>query len=196
MIVVLASGPAFLDRLPLSRAAWEYAGEVHGGQTRVGDGAAFIEHPCEVAVLLHVAGAPDLLVAAGLLHDTLERTASTPSDLTLRFGPEVAALVAAVTEDPSIRSYRQRKAALRERATGSGEPAAILFAADKVAKVREYREDLARSMRGGAPPRPRRLHHYTASLRSLETVIPDHPLVHELRRELAQLTPLPARGDH
>ena len=166
---------------------------MHRGQTRLSDGAAFIEHPCEVALLLHASGAPDALVAAGLLHDTLERTAATPSDLALRFGPEVAALVAAVTEPPSIRAYRERKAALRKRATGSGEPAAVLFAADKIAKVRDYREQLARSMHGGDPPRLRRLHHYTASLLSLEAVIPDHPLVRELRSELAQLTPLPLR---
>jgi (p)ppGpp synthase/HD superfamily hydrolase len=57
---------------------------VHRGQTRLSDGAAFIEHPCEVALLLHASGAPDALVAAGLLHDTLERTAATPSDLALR----------------------------------------------------------------------------------------------------------------
>jgi hypothetical protein len=115
-----------------------------------------------------------------------------PSDLALRFGPEVAALVAAVTQQPSIRSYRQRKAELRKRATGSGEPAAVLFAADKIGKVREYREQLARSIHGGNPPRRRRLHHYTESLLSLEAVIPDHPLVGELRSELTQLTPLPA----
>jgi hypothetical protein len=107
------------------------------------------------------------------------------------------ALVAGVTEEPSIRSYRQRKAALRQQATSSGEPAAILFAADKVAKVREYRDQLARSMRDGDPLRLRRLHHYTESLLSLEAVIPNHPLVRELRRELTQLTPLPGRtGRH
>jgi HD domain len=192
MIVAPASAPDFLDQLPVSQAAWEYARDVHGGQTRLSDGAAFIEHSREVALLLHDYGAPDALVAAGLLHDTVERTAATPSDLALRFGPEVAALVAAVTQQPSILSYRNRKAALRKRATGSGEPAAVLFAADKIAKVREYSEQLARSLAGGNPPRRRRLHHYTESLLSLEAVIPDHPLVRELRKELAQLTPLPA----
>ena len=137
---------------------------------------------------------PTRFVAAGLLHDTIERTATTPFDLRRRFGTEVTALVAAVTEQPSIRSYRQRKAALRERATTSGEPAAILFAADKISKVREYREQLARSLRGGDHPRQRRLHHYTESLVSLEAGIPHHPLVRTLRTELAQLTPLPAAG--
>jgi (p)ppGpp synthase/HD superfamily hydrolase len=192
MIVAPMSASDFLDHLPLSPAAWEYAREVHGGQTPVGNGAALIEHPREVALLLHASGAPDPVVAAGPLHDTIEPTVASPSDLALRFGPEVATLVAAVTEQPSIRSYRQRKAELRKRATGGGEPAAVLFAADKISKVREYREQLARSRQGGSPPRLRRLHHYTESLLSLEAVIPDHPLVRELHSELAQLTPLPA----
>src|SRR5690349_9435508 len=119
MTLATASAPEFLDQLPLSRAAWEYADDTHRGQTRLSDGAAFIEHPREVALLLQASGAPDPLVAAGLLHDTLEHAAATPSDLALHFGPEVAALVAAVTEQSGIRSYRLRKAELRERATGS-----------------------------------------------------------------------------
>jgi hypothetical protein len=192
MTVATASAPDFLDHLPLSRAAWEYARDAHSQQTRLSDGAAFIEHPRQVALLLQTAGAPDPLVAAGLLHDTLEHAETTSSDIALHFGPEVAALVAAVTEQPSIPSYRGRKAELRKRAIGRGEPAALLFAADKIAKVREYREQLAQSMDGGDPPRRRRLHHYTESLLSLEAVIPDDPLVRELRSELAKLTPLPA----
>jgi hypothetical protein len=191
MTVAPASAPDFLDHLPLSRAAWEYARDAHSGATRLSDGAAFIEHPREVALWLQASGASDSLVAAGMLHDTIERTSTTPADLRVHFGPEVAALVAAVTENPSIRSYRQRKAELRKRATGSGEPAARLFAADKIAKVSEYREQLARSEHGGEPPRTRRLHHYAESLFSLEAVIPGDPLVRELRSQLAPL-PIPA----
>jgi hypothetical protein len=55
---------------------------VHRDQTRVGDGAAFFEHLREVGLLLEGVGGPDALVAAGLLHDTVERTATTTSDLT------------------------------------------------------------------------------------------------------------------
>jgi len=186
------SAPSFADRLPLTQGASEYAHDVHDGQMQADSGAPFIEHPREVARLLRASGAPDELVAAGLLHDALERTTTTRSDLSSRFGPEVAALVGAVTEDPSIRAYGQRKAALRKQATESGDQAAILFAADKLAKVRQDRELLARSMRGGAPHVLRRLDHYTKSLHSLEAVIPRHPLVRELRRELMQLT-LPGR---
>jgi (p)ppGpp synthase/HD superfamily hydrolase len=44
--------------------------------------------PREVAILLDAIDAPDSLVAAGLLHDTVGRTATGPSDLTRCFGDE------------------------------------------------------------------------------------------------------------
>ena len=47
---------------------------MHAGQRRQLDGAPFIEHPLEVAAILHDAGAPDHVIAAGILHDTLEKT--------------------------------------------------------------------------------------------------------------------------
>jgi len=168
---------------------------VHGPQTRVSDGARSSSTHARWRWLLDAVGAADPLVAAGLLNDAVERTATTPSDLTLRFGDEVAMPVAAVTGQRSMRRYRKRKAALRERATTSGEPAAILFAADKIAKVRQYRQQLEQSVHGCAPPRRRRLHHYTESLLSLEAVIRHPPLVRTLRRELSPLTPLPARPE-
>jgi guanosine-3',5'-bis(diphosphate) 3'-pyrophosphohydrolase len=177
--------PPFLERLPLSQAAWAYADEAHRGQVRKLDGSPFIAHPVEVARLLHDAGAPDYVVAAGLLHDVVERTDVTLGDLLERFGPEVAGLVGAVTEDPHLTSYRERKARLRARATTAGDEAAILFAADKVSKVRQYRAQLAGAGDGAEPPRPRKMRHYTASLRQLEAVIPTHPLVQTLRAELA-----------
>jgi hypothetical protein len=176
--------PRFLDGLPVARAAWEYADQVHRGQTRKFDGVPFLTHPCEVARILHGLGAPDRLVAAGLLHDTVERTDATPAELRRRFGREVSDLVLAVTEDPGIYSYRRRKAALRHRATSTGEEAAVLFAADKLSKVRQYRAQLAQLTSAGQQPRPRRLHHYRRSLTLLERAIPGHPLVGELEAEL------------
>jgi hypothetical protein len=80
--------------------------------------------------------------------------------------------------------------ALRRRAIEAGPDAAVLFAADKISKVRQYRTHVAHA-HGGEPPRPRRLHHYTESLRLLETSIPPHPLVRQLRRELAGLNAAP-----
>jgi HD domain len=188
-LVAVTPIPRFLDGLPLAQAAWCYADEMHRGQTRRFDGAPFMTHPAEVARLLRDVGAPDRLVAAGLLHDTVERTEVTSRELVQRFGRDVAELVQAVTEDPRLGSYRERKAALRRQATGSGEEAGILFAADKVSKVRQYRAQLAQAADEGELPRRRRLHHYRQSLRRLERTIPGHPLVLQLEAELAWLGP-------
>src|SRR5512133_1244063 len=90
--------PTFADALPLTRRALEFAAERHEGQRREADDAAFILHPLEVAQLLRNLGYDDGIVAAAVLHDSLENTDATPLELESRFGGEVARLVCAVTE--------------------------------------------------------------------------------------------------
>src|SRR6266700_4148034 len=104
--------PRGLGGLPKTRAALKYAAALHRGQVRKIDGAPFIVHPREVAELLYGAGAPDYLIAAGALHDVIEKTPATAFDLRRRFGSKVASLVLAVSEDERISSYTQRKDAL------------------------------------------------------------------------------------
>ncbi len=187
--------PSFVRDLPLTRAALAYAEEMHSGQVRDSDEAAFILHPLEVAVLLHNTGSPDAVVAAGVLHDVLEDTGATAAELERRFGTDVAATVLAVSEDESIEGYQERKAALRRAVGASGPPAASVFAADKVTKVRELRTRLARS--GGSPTEDerRKLDHYGKSLDTLERALPEHPLVRQLRFELEALDVLPPGRD-
>lgn len=159
-----------------------YAERSHRGQRRRVDGAPFILHPIEVASLLYYAGAPDHLIAAGALHDTLEKTKVTPADLRARFGQRIADLVAAVSEDPSIEGYTHRKAALRGQVASAGEEALTLFAADKLAKVRELRVEAS------SPATPNGHHHqlahYLGCLSLLEETLPESPLVRALRREI------------
>jgi (p)ppGpp synthase/HD superfamily hydrolase len=179
--------PDLVARLPQTRSAFAYAEERHAGQRRKTDGAPFIEHPREVAWLLYRAGAPDHVVAAGVLHDTIEKTDADVDDLRTRFGPRTADLVLAVSEDPGIRTYARRKAALRAQAASAGPEALMVFAADKISKVREY-------SLGKTPKRPsqRRLTHYRRCLNLLERSLPDSPLVVQLRIEFDRLTATPA----
>jgi (p)ppGpp synthase/HD superfamily hydrolase len=108
------------------------------------------------------------------LHDTLEKTDATAEDLAARFGPEIAALVCAVSEDRSITTYTERKAGLRDQVAHAGPEAALVFAADKLSKVRELRrtED--------APVRRRRLTHYRRCLALLKEKLPASTLVEAL----------------
>jgi (p)ppGpp synthase/HD superfamily hydrolase len=169
-----------MARLPMTRAALAYAEELHAGQRRKGDGAPFIEHPAEVAWLLYRAGAPDHVIAAGVLHDTIEKTGVDIVELQARFGVRTAELVAAVSEDAAIPTYARRKAALRDQVAAAGPEALMVFAADKVSKAREL--SLERS------PSQRRLTHYRRCLRLLEARLSDSPLVAQLRTELEHLT--------
>jgi hypothetical protein len=182
--------PSFLTELPLAQRAYAFAAERHRGQRRDSDRAPFIAHPLEVASLLHNRGCSEAVVAAGILHDVVEDTAARAADVEDAFGPEVAGLVAGVTEEEAIADYDERKAALRAQVGDGGEGAAWIYAADKVAKVRELR---ARITRGGEPDadyQPR-IRHYRESLAMLEVRLPGNSLVTQLRFELELLEALP-----
>jgi (p)ppGpp synthase/HD superfamily hydrolase len=182
--------PDLIARLPQTRAALAYAEQRHAGQWRKADGAPFIEHPLEVAWLLYQAGAPDHVIAAGILHDTLEKTDTDIADLSARFGTRTATLVAAVSEDSEIPTYARRKAALRAQVAAAGAEALMVFAADKVSKVRELSLEASPHK-----PSPRHMTHYRRCLELLERLLNDSPLVAQLRVELGQIaapSPSPA----
>ena len=184
--------PAFARDLPLTRAALAFAAERHAGQRREADDAPFVMHPIEVASLLHEAGYPDHVIAAGTLHDVIENTDTQSGDLAKRFGQEVALLVTAVSEDPSIEDDGERTAALRSQVARAGDEAVAIFAADKISKTHELR---LRGSRERLDPGTRsKLGHYEASLDMLAELIPDHDFVRRLRLELEAVHALPQGG--
>jgi hypothetical protein len=189
--------PAIDHAVALPGSARRFAARCHSRQRRPSDGAPFIEHPLEVARLLRAAGCSDVVVAAGLLHDVVEHTDVSVAELRARFGSAVADLVQAVSDDASIPSYRRRKLLLLEQVRCAGGDAALLFAADKIAKVCELpdlvRRDRARSDRTARGHRGRdhldddhqmRIEHYHESLVMLQGVAAGHPLVVRLASEL------------
>ena len=174
--------------LPLTRDALEFARARHEGQRREVDDQPFVLHPLEVARLLRDCGYPDHVVAAGALHEVLEDTETEIEELEARFGVDVAQLVGSLTDDASIEDDQERRAALRLQVAQAGETAAAVFAADKVSKARELR---LKAARGRIGDRERmKLEHYEESLDMLETALPGHELVTQLRQELAALRSL------
>ena len=186
-----------MDSLPRARAALALARELHRGQRRESDQAPFILHPLEVASLLHNTGHPEPVVAAGILHDSVEDASVSVADIDRRLGSDVAGLVAAMTEDDSIEGFERRKAALRDQIAEAGPDAAALYAADKVTKARELRARLAMQpdLIDAEPKEQARLDHYRQSLAMLEENAPGHPLVRQLRFELEALSALPPQAE-
>ncbi len=118
--------------------AADFAARQHVGQRRKGKNAEpYVNHLTEVAALLAEAtGGDDLvLVMGGLLHDTIEDTGATADDLRARFGAEVAALVAEVTDDKNL-PQAERKRLQVETTPGKSRRAKLLKIADKTSNLR------------------------------------------------------------
>lgn len=165
---------------------------MHASQRRSVDSAPFILHPLEVAALLSGRGHDDAVVVAGVLHDIVEKTDATVQDVRARFDDRVAAIVEAVTEDPAIEDFAQRKAALRAQVAAAGPDALAVYAADKIAKSRELRSHAARDPAWADDPAlTRRLGHYEASLTMLRESGDVAPFVDQLAFELWALRALP-----
>lgn len=135
---------AAIERSDLLRDALETARRAHAGQLRRGsDGRPFIDHPLAVAGLLLEHGYGDEVLAAGLLHDVVEKSNIEIVDVRREFGDVVGDLVEAMTEDGTIASYEERKAEHRQRVAEADKAAMAIFAADKRTNVAMLREAYA-----------------------------------------------------
>ena len=76
-----------------------FATKAHAGKYRKGTDRPYIIHPIEVmSIVMHFTDDEDVLAAA-VLHDTVEDASVTIQRIEKEFGPRVAELVASVTED-------------------------------------------------------------------------------------------------
>jgi tRNA A37 threonylcarbamoyladenosine synthetase subunit TsaC/SUA5/YrdC len=91
----------------------------------------------------------------------------------------VTRLVEALTQDPSISDYAERKAALRRQILDAGPAAATVALADKAAKIASLRYR----------PKDKQLGHYRATLEGIEERYGRSPLSDRVRTELERLTP-------
>jgi RelA/SpoT family (p)ppGpp synthetase len=81
----------------LLNRAYVYAMMAHGEQTRA-SGDPYFSHPLEVAAILTNLKLDDATIVAALLHDTIEDTESTRTEIDQMFGHEIGALVEGLTK--------------------------------------------------------------------------------------------------
>ena len=81
----------------LIRRAYAYGFQMHDGQLRK-SGEPYFTHPVAVAAILTEQRLDDATIVTALLHDTIEDTRSTYTEITQMFGAEVAELVDGVTK--------------------------------------------------------------------------------------------------
>jgi (p)ppGpp synthase/HD superfamily hydrolase len=175
----------------LATSALRFARRVHLGQYRKQTGEQFVEHPIAVANLLEESGYDSSLIAAAYLHDVVEKTDVELDEIRERFGPAVADLVDRLSEDPEIDGYAERKRALRRGILESGGDPVVIYAADRVANMRDWHrvapEDRPACGERLGTTLEERLELWTEDLEELHDRDPQTPFLGEIETELTAL---------
>ncbi|MGA1078642.1 MAG: HD domain-containing protein [Nitriliruptoraceae bacterium] len=145
------AAPPGSDAARLAHAA-AYAVEAHAGQTRKGTSMPYASHVLAVGALVLEHGGTTDQAVAGLLHDVVEDCggAERRADVARVFGPEVTALVDALTDGVEgdardANDWRRRKEAYHAHLDGldaSRSAAVLVSACDKLHNLRSIVDDL------------------------------------------------------
>lgn len=126
------------DTLLILEAA-NLAAQRHSKQVRKGaDKTPYINHPLGVAqILAREGGVEDArLLAAAILHDTVEDTQTSEDELRQRFGDTVTEFVLEVTDDKSL-PKAERKRLQVVNAVNKSDGAKLIKLADKISNLRD-----------------------------------------------------------
>lgn len=127
-----------------------YATFAHADMTRKSKERAYILHPIEAMTIVGSITNDEDVLAAAVLHDTVEDTGVTNEDILRLFGPRVAGLVAAESEDKRAGQKaedtwmvrKQETIALMEKA---GRDERLVCLGDKLSNLREIARDYERT---------------------------------------------------
>ncbi|MCA1029827.1 HD domain-containing protein [Bacillus timonensis] len=120
--------------MDLIETARLYAKKAHEGQVRRLTNEPYFVHVEAVANLLKQEGFSAEVVAAGYLHDTVEDTDVSITDIEGAFGKKVAALVQFNTENKAL-SWEDRKKHTIDTLDGASLEERVLVAADKLDNI-------------------------------------------------------------
>jgi GTP diphosphokinase / guanosine-3',5'-bis(diphosphate) 3'-diphosphatase len=127
------------DPVAFILGAMAFAAEKHRTQRRKDAAASpYINHPIALADLLaNEAGVRDpLVLAAAILHDTVEDTDTTLEEIAARFGAEVGSVVEEVTDDKALPRPERKRLQVQHAPTASFR-AQQLKLADKICNLRD-----------------------------------------------------------
>ena len=130
--------------MTLTDKAAIFAVNAHSGQRRKAGNIPYILHPMEAATIIAGMTADENVIAAGLLHDTVEDCGISADTIKEEFGEYVYGLVMSETEDkmaelPPCETWTIRKKASLEKMMNSDDiNVKILWLGDKLANIRSF----------------------------------------------------------
>jgi GTP diphosphokinase / guanosine-3',5'-bis(diphosphate) 3'-diphosphatase len=117
--------------------AFKFAASKHRDQRRKDkDASPYINHLIAVAETLWVVGGirEAATMAAGILHDVIEDTDTSPEELEREFGPEISAIVSELTDDKELPKHVRKRLQI-EHAAYLSTPARLVKIADKISNL-------------------------------------------------------------
>ena len=125
-----------------------FATKAHAGAVRKGTDSPYILHPMEAMAIVTKFTDDEDVLAAAVLHDTVEDTNVTIERLEKEFGPRVAKLVASVSEDkkkslPAETTWKERKQETIDSLKKADRDTRLLCLGDKLSNLRDMCNDYA-----------------------------------------------------
>lgn len=126
--------------------AIEFAVKAHSGMTRKGKLTPYITHPIEVAAIAATFTDDVEVLAAAVLHDTVEDTPYTYHDICSSFGKRIADLVMSDSEDkqehrPASETWKARKQQTLDYLANATQEEKIVAFSDKLSNLRAIHRD-------------------------------------------------------
>jgi (p)ppGpp synthase/HD superfamily hydrolase len=172
--------------------------EIYQQQKRKGKVVSYITHPLTVGIILAKAGASDDVIAAGILHDTIEDSPKekpvSQGMLEGRFGKTVAKIVADVSEKDKSLSWAERKLETLNHIKKFSHSSLLVKSADIISNVEELLDDYAKEgdktfVRFNAS-KEKSLENYFKIIKAIIAKWPQTPLISDLRFLLKKLKQL------
>ena len=125
-----------------------FAVRAHAGTERRGKGYPYIVHPLEAVEIVATMTADQELLAAAVLHDTVEDTDVTVGQVRAEFGDRIASIVAVESDEmpegvSEEDSWHARKQAAIDRLAKAGHDAKLVALGDKLSNMRAIARDYA-----------------------------------------------------
>jgi guanosine-3',5'-bis(diphosphate) 3'-pyrophosphohydrolase len=186
-------GKAMSSDIALILKAANFAAIKHKNDKRKdADETPYINHPLEVArILIEEGGVSDATVlAAAILHDTVEDTGTKPEELEEHFGVEVRDLVLEVTDDKNMVKETRKRLQI-DNAPKKSSGAAMIKLADKIANLRDVANRPPAHWNVG-----RRIEYAGWAMRVVEGLpVSEHPLVDIFKVEFERCVQICMKSD-
>ena len=132
--------------MELLNNAIKYAADAHGTATRKNKTRPYILHPLEAMLIVSRLTDDEEILAATVLHDTIEDAKKTKSEIEELFGKRVADLVAAESENKregqsETETWQTRKQETIDHLKKAGRDVKLICLGDKLSNIREIAID-------------------------------------------------------